>query len=149
MENAKIEEDITLRITRTYPAPPERVYKAWTDLEELKKWFGPKGTTVPEAELDLRVGGRYRITIVESDGTHIVGGEYQEISPPHRLVFTWKWEHEPEDSPATLVTVEFVARDYGTELMLTHERFPSADVRDLHDQGWSGCLDGLAEALAA
>jgi uncharacterized protein YndB with AHSA1/START domain len=148
MENPKINEETALELRRTLPAPPERVFRAWTEAGQVKQWFGPKGCTVPEAELDLRVGGRYRFTLEEPDGRHIVAGEYVEISPPERLVFTWKWEHVPEDSPETLVTVEFLPRGDGTEMVLTHERFPSADVRDLHNQGWTSSFDCLADALA-
>ncbi len=148
MENRKMNEDTALELRRTYPAPPERVFRAWTEVEQVKRWFGPKGCTVPEAELELRVGGRYRIVLEQAEGSHIVGGEFVEISPPERLVFTWKWEHLPGDSPETLVTVEFFPRGDGTEMVLTHERFPAADVRELHSQGWNSSFDSLGDLLA-
>lgn len=152
MENPRMvdgkAEEIMLELRRTFPAPRERVFQAWTDPEQVKKWFGPKGCTCPEAELDLRVGGRYRFVLEEPDGRHIVTGEYVEISAPERLVFTWKWEHSPKDSPETLVTVEFLPKGDGTEMVLTHERFPAEDLRDLHDQGWTSSMECLAELLA-
>ena len=148
MENPKMSEDTTLVLTRTYPYPREKVFRAWTEVEGVKRWFGPEACAVPEAELELRVGGRYRIVLEEPEGRHIVGGEYREISPPERLVFTWKWEHTPEDVPETLVTVEFLDKGASTELVLTHERFPTTEVRDLHNQGWSSSFDCLADALA-
>jgi uncharacterized protein YndB with AHSA1/START domain len=148
MENPKMAEEIVLELRRTYPTPRERVFRAWTDPEQVKKWFGPKGCTCPEAELDLRVGGRYRFVLEEPDGRHIVAGEYVEISAPERLVFTWKWEHVPQDSPETLVTVEFLPKGDGTEMVLTHERFPAEDLRDLHNQGWASSLECLDELLA-
>ena len=148
MENPKIVDETMLELRRTYPASPDKVYRAWTEAEQVKKWFGPEVCDCTEAEVDLRVGGRYRFVLDEPDGRHIVGGEYVELSPPGKLVFTWKWEHVPEDSPATLVTVEFLPKGDGTELVLTHERFPAADVRDLHNQGWIGCLNCLDKLLA-
>lgn len=148
MENAKMNEEITLELRRTYPVPRERVFRAWTEPEQLKKWFGPKNVTCTEAELDLRVGGRYRFTLEEPEGKHIAVGEYVEISAPERLVFTWKWEHSPAESPETLVTVEFLPKGDGTEMVLTHERFPAADVRDLHNEGWTSSFECLADLLA-
>ena len=148
MENAKMAEEIVLELRRTYSVPRERVFRAWTDPEQVKKWFGPQGCTCPEAELDLRPGGRYRFVLEEPDGRHVVVGKYVEISAPERLVFTWKWEHGPQDSPETLVTVEFMPKGDGTEMVLTHERFPAADVRDLHNEGWTSSLKCLDEALA-
>lgn len=148
MENPKIDEETMLEMRRIYAAPPQRVFQAWTEPEQVKRWFGPKGCTCPEAEVDLRLGGRYRFVLEEPDGKHIVGGEYVEISPPGKLVFTWKWEHMPEDAPETLVTVEFLPKGDGTEMVLTHERFPDAALRDLHNEGWTGCLEGLEQLLA-
>ncbi len=147
MENPKISEELMLELRRTFPAPREQVFQAWTQPELVKKWFGPKGYPCLEAELDLRVGGRYRITLAGLEGKHILGGEYVEISSPERLVFTLKWEHMPEDSPETLVTVEFLPKGDGTEIVLTHERLPAADVRDSYGQGWASSFDCLAEVL--
>ena len=140
---------LTLTLTRTYAAPREAVFRAWTDPDALKQWFGPTDEfTTPIAEVDLRMGGRYRIGMQSPDqeDLHIVGGVYREIEPPEKLVFTLSWE-EGIDVGETLVTVEF--RDLGgsTEVVLTHERFPSEEARDKHHEGWSGCLDRLPKAL--
>ena len=79
--------------------------------------------------------------------THIVTGTYQEVSPPQRLVFTWKWETEPQHGE-TLVTIEFLDRGGKTEVILTHERFPSETARDEHHKGWTGCLDRLGKVVS-
>jgi uncharacterized protein YndB with AHSA1/START domain len=73
-------------------------------------------------------------------------GVYREVRPPERLVYTWRWEAEPELGE-TLVTVEFLDRGASTEVVLTHERFPSDAVRDQHGTGWSSCLECLAEVV--
>lgn len=137
-----------LRITRTYAAPPEKVYAAWTDPQALKCWFAPSDAfQTPEVEADVRVGGRYRIVMRASDGEwHRVGGIYREVAPPRKLVFTWAWESTPERE--SLVTVEFIARGNETELVLLHERFADAAVRDRHEQGWQGCLGRLPQVWA-
>ena len=87
------------------------------------------------------------ITFEGPDGKHILGGEYVEITSPDKLVFTLKWENSLEDSPETLVTVEFLPKGDGTEMVLTHERIPAADVRDGYGKGWISSFDCLAEVL--
>lgn len=138
----------TLRLTRTFAAPREKVFGAWTHPEELKKWFHPPGYETPSAEIDLRVGGKYRIGMRKlPDGeVFYLSGTYREVRPPERLVYTWKWEAEPELGD-TVVTVEFHGRGGSTEIVLTHELFPTEKARQEHEHGWSGGLDNLARIL--
>src|SRR5262249_55622945 len=87
-------KDTTLTITRTFNAKPEAVFKPWTDPQALMRWFAPSDDfTTPVAEVDPRVGGRYRIQMKDPAGQfHTVRGTYREVTPPARLVFTWTWE---------------------------------------------------------
>ncbi len=147
--------DSTLRITRTFNAPREKVFRAGTDPQELRRWFAPSDDySTPLAEVDLRVAGRYRIQMKTADGaTYTVKGAYREVRPPERLVFTWAWEGERcggqglTEYYETLVTLEFRTVPEGTELTLTHECFPSTDERDKHSEGWTGCLGQLEKLL--
>jgi uncharacterized protein YndB with AHSA1/START domain len=130
-----------LTINRTLAVPAERVWRALTDPAALAAWFWPRrfATTT---EVDLRVGGRYRI-----DGTAAgmaVSGEYVTVEPPNKLVFTWRWDGEPGE---TLVTIELTPVATGTELALRHERFGDDETRDNHAQGWHDCLDRLPAHL--
>jgi uncharacterized protein YndB with AHSA1/START domain len=110
---------------------------------------------VPLAEVDLRVGGTYRIQMKAPDGElHTVGGVYREVAAPEKLVFTWAWEagggcgdSENEQPAETLVTVEFREKGQSTEVILTHELFPNTESRDKHDEGWSGCLARLEKVV--
>lgn len=99
------------------------------------------------AEVDLRVGGRYRLGMRAPDGAavYVCTGVYREVTPPSRLVYTWAWEGQ--DGPETLVTVEFLDRGGATEVVLTHEGFADAGSRDQHATGWNGCLGSLARTL--
>lgn len=132
-----------LRLSRTLPSPAERVWQAFTDPAALAAWLWPERFATT-AEVDLRVGGRYRI---EGPGAGMaVAGEYVAVEAPRRLVFTWRWDGEPDE---TLVTVELTPTAAGTELVLVHERFTDDAQRDEHAKGWSDCLDRLPGWLAA
>jgi uncharacterized protein YndB with AHSA1/START domain len=144
--------ETVLHMTRRFEAPPERVFDAWTDPALLKRWFhaGPDWTT-PEADVDLREGGRYRLAMRTTEGeVHAVVGEYKEISRPDRLVYTWAWEssENAEMGTETLVTVEFNGEGDGTAVELTHTGFPSENSRDQHAHGWEGCLANLERLFA-
>jgi uncharacterized protein YndB with AHSA1/START domain len=137
----------SITIKRHLKAPRERVWKAWTTGEALKRWFGPSdATSIDVAEVDLRPGGRYRIVMRENGGeTHEVGGVYREIEPYARLVFTWAWVTTPERE--SLVTVQLKEVGAETDLTLTHEHFFDEAARDRHQHGWSGSLDRLERHL--
>lgn len=131
----------TLHLTRVLAAPPERVWRAFTDPAALAAWFWPQRFATT-AETDLRVGGRYRI---DGPGAGMaVGGKYVSVEPPSRLVFTWRWDGEVDE---TLVTLHLVPAGNGTELTLTHEGFTDDPTRDNHAKGWSDCLDRLPDGL--
>jgi uncharacterized protein YndB with AHSA1/START domain len=144
--------ETVLYLTRTFKGPRDRVFKAWTDPWELKGWFAPSDDfTTPEAEVDLRPGGRYSIAM-KSPGGHLfrVVGYFKEVKPPERLVYTWAWETGKmgDEGEETLVTVEFRGHGDATEVLLTHERFSTREARDEHAKGWTGCLERLGKLLA-
>jgi uncharacterized protein YndB with AHSA1/START domain len=150
MEQAKLREKPSLALSRTYPVAPEKVWRAWTDPQALKRWFGPgPGESVSVATLDVRVGGRFRIVFGGAQGTdHEVQGVYKEVVPNRKLVFTWTW---PNSTPEreSVVTIVFKAAASGTELDFRHEQLFDESVRDGHQRGWSGALDKLAGFLGA
>ena len=130
-------------------APRERVFEAWTRPEHLRRWWGPRSVRCTEAEIDLRVGGRYRIANELPDGSVVwIVGEFELVAPPERLVYTWLLEPGPPSRER--VTVRFEPKDGATtEVIVVHERIGSVAARDQHEQGWEGCLDGLAGWLEA
>ncbi len=149
MAQSTATQETTLRITRTFAAPRDRVFQAWTDPEKLKQWWGPPGYVTLVAEVDLRVGGHYRFGMKKIPDGEIfyLSGSYREVRPPERLVYTWRWENEPHGTE-TLVAVEFRGLGASTEVVLSHEMFPTRDARDQHDMGWTGCLERLVALLA-
>jgi uncharacterized protein YndB with AHSA1/START domain len=138
----------SLTLKRRLAAPPDRCFRAWTEPEALKRWFGPPNTEIVVAESDPRVGGRYRLVMRAADGEeHDVSGEYREVVANRRLVFTWAWRTTPERQ--SLVTVEFAPDGGATALTVTHEQFADEEARDRHRQGWTGALDKLVVFCAA
>ena len=138
---------VTLVVRRMIRASAERLFEAWTQPSQLKQWWGPESVTCIAAQVDLRVGGRYRIANQFPDGSVVwIIGEFQVIEPPHRLTYTWQIEESSGSSE--LVAVRFEPRDSATEVIVTHTRIPDRTTRDRHEQGWLGCLNGLAEYLS-
>jgi len=140
-----------VRVSQRYPVPRSRLFQAWTDAAEMRNWFSPVGFTTPFAEAEVRPGGRFRIAMKPPEGEAVfyAHGEYRDVTPPERLVFTWSWEgNEYERMGETLVTVEFLDDGDGSELVLTHELIPDAAARTQHEEGWALCLEHLRVALA-
>jgi uncharacterized protein YndB with AHSA1/START domain len=139
-----------LRIERTFAAPPEEVFDAWTNPEVLRRWWAVQPSwRTPVADVDLRVDGGYRLSMEDPDSgeIHTVFGEYREVRRPERLVYTWTWEGTgPMAGHESLVTVEFrgVGEGGGTLVVLEHAGLLDAASRDRHRGGWTGTLENLA-----
>ncbi len=140
-----------LEIEREIVAPVERVFAALSQAELLQKWHAPFDYTVHHAEVDLRVGGTYRITMKPpgKEIYHTAYGTYQEITPNVKLVYTWQWDDDSHPGVEnTLVTLGFESIDgTTTKLKLRHERFPNEAECEDHQKGWNACLDNLPKAL--
>lgn len=139
-----------LVLTRVFAAPRALVFRAWTEPERAALWWGPQGFEILSCQMDVRPGGSWRMALRAHDGTiHVKQGIYREITPPERLVFTWKWL-DPAGIPGheTIVTVSFEQQGSGTKLTLHQAMFEIAEIRDEHHTGWSGCMDRFAEYLA-
>ncbi|HYM11932.1 MAG TPA: SRPBCC domain-containing protein [Bryobacterales bacterium] len=137
------ESNDTLVVRRLIPATREEVFAAWTDPESIKHWMCPGDATTAEAQLDPRVGGKFRIVMKGRSQDYEHTGEYQVVEPPSKLVFTWT--SKGTDDQPTLVTVELFARGEHCELVLTHARFPRVEAMRSHKNGWSQITDRLAE----
>jgi len=141
----KTSEKTSLEIKRFINAPRARVYAAWTDPAQLKQWWGPEGVQTRNFTSDARVGGKYRWDLLNQEGEEMtVYGEYRELVPGRKIVFTWQWDDdEAWKNVSSVVTVELADRDGGTELTLTHENLPSEASRDRHNEGWNSVIDRL------
>ena len=136
----------TLVIRKVIPASREEVFAAWTDPESIKDWMCPGEIVRAEAQLDVRVGGAFRVLMKGGAQDFDHTGLYQIIEPPSKLAFTWISAGTNHQS--TLVTVELFERGEATELVLTHENLPTADAKKRHEGGWSSIADKLADYFA-
>jgi len=139
------ENTYRLSVRRRIPAPPEVVYEAWIEPQGIREWMCPGDVLSAEAFLDVRVGGSYRIVMKAKDRDHVHTGVYQVVEPPSKLVFTWSEEGNPAPS---LVTVEIFGHGGESELVLTHERFPTIDIMKRYEGGWGQIVDRFARYVA-
>jgi uncharacterized protein YndB with AHSA1/START domain len=135
-----------ISVRRVLNAPPERVFKAWTQPELMAQWFFPGQGWRVRATADVRVGGRYELAMVDVEGgQHLQFGVYRELVPVSRLVFTWSC---PELGVVdSVVTVMLEAQGKSTGLLLTHDLPPDPKIRKGHEDGWAGCLGNLEKLL--
>jgi uncharacterized protein YndB with AHSA1/START domain len=136
-----------LIVRRVMRAAREAVFAAWTDPESMREWMCPGDIMSADAQLDPRPGGSYRIVMKGPAGEWEHTGEYLAVEPPSKLVFTWI--SKSTGNQPTLVTVELFDRGDDCELVLTHERFASADALRRHKGGWGQIVDRLDRHLAS
>jgi uncharacterized protein YndB with AHSA1/START domain len=141
-------DGLVLRLTCVLDAPRTRIFAALTEPGDLAKWWGPHGFTTPEIDLDLRVGGGYRLTMQPPEGEPFhLSGEYVEIDPPSRLVYTFRWdEPDPDDRP-TVVTLSLDDVAGNTEVSLWQGEFVTDARLALHHSGWTDSLEKLRELI--
>ncbi len=140
-----------IRIERTFTARVDVVFEAWTSAELLRRWYPPGADwDTPVAEVDLRVGGRLRIVMRSPDGEEFGGGgEYREITPPTRLVFTWAWDRPDVSAGVQLVEVDFTEHADGTTtVVMTNRGLVDEQSRESHREGWEESFDNLARVVA-
>ena len=135
----------SLEIKRFINAPRDRVYAAWTDPAQLKEWFGPENVRTRNFTADASVGEKYLWELINEEGEDMkISGEYRELISRKKIVFTWKWDDdEAWNNTSSVVTVELSDCDGGTELRLIHEKLPSEESRDRHNEGWNSVVDRL------
>jgi uncharacterized protein YndB with AHSA1/START domain len=136
-----------LRIERTFAASAEEVFDAWTSPEVMRRWFhcAPDWET-PDAEVDLRVGGRVRVLMRKPDGTEAgARGEYTLIDRPHRLAMTWTFDDDPSNEQ--LIELSFSESEGSTSVLMVNSGISTDERRKAQDWGWHGCLHELERVL--
>jgi uncharacterized protein YndB with AHSA1/START domain len=145
-------------ITRTFPARIERLWEAFTNVSDMLKWHSPVGMTNPHAEVDLRVGGKYAITMkYDETGEDVtVRGMYKVIEKPTKLVYTWKWDGSDEETEVTVLFTE--KSEDETMVTVIHAGFSlhptESDIKnnwthESHKQGWTTAFEKLEKLVQA
>ena len=141
----------TLRMTRNFAVPVERLYAAWTDPAQACRWMGPRNVSCRVDRWDFQEGGSYEMVLVSPDNKeHAAHGVFGTIDPPNRLTMSWAWQHEGEmQGVETFLDLKFIATAKGeSELQLTHMMLPSTEMAENHAGGWQGALECLEAYLA-
>ena len=152
MSTTATAENLTLTVSRHIKAAPARVFDAWTDPEQLTRWLFAGNSRLVSAKNDLRPGGEYALVMTGcaggsgDNGEKVIGGVYKEIKKPSKLVFSWG-RIPPGDDGETIVTIDLVEVQGGTQITLTHEGFATEESRDGHNLGWNGILDSLERMM--
>ena len=140
---------LTLDLERVLAVAPSVACRAFSNQDELAKWWGPEGFTVPSLEFNPRVGASYRIEMKPPDGdSFYLTGVFREVDPPTRLAYTFVWDPADPDDVETLVELSF--RDLGerTEVILEQAPFKTEDRLELHRNGWTESLDKLEKVIS-
>jgi uncharacterized protein YndB with AHSA1/START domain/DNA-binding transcriptional ArsR family regulator len=150
-KGARVTEDPAqvVRIERTFDAPAEEVFDAWTSAEVIRRWFKPgQGWGTPRAEVDLRVGGTMRVVMRAPDGAEVgASGEFTLIERPHRLAFTWTFDDDPSNQQ--MIELEFTEQAGATTVLFVNSKISDEKKRDEQYGGWQACLDNMERALAS
>jgi uncharacterized protein YndB with AHSA1/START domain len=141
MSDALRDAGHALKITRIIHASRQEVFEAWTNAELVKQWMCPEGSSVSFVELDVRVGGAFRVDMHVDGADTIHTGIYREIIPPEKLVFTWVSRHTHYRE--SLVTLEFLAHGEATELILLQTLLPDDEAVERHTVGWTQLIKHL------
>jgi uncharacterized protein YndB with AHSA1/START domain len=140
--------DRVVEIERTFDAPAEDVFDAWTSPDVMRRWFHCEADwATPEASVDLRVEGKVRVVMRRPDGSEATAhGEFRVIDRPSRLVMSWTFDDEPANEQ--LIELTFTESAGSTTVLLVNSRIWTDERRDSQDWGWRGCLDQLQRLLA-
>jgi uncharacterized protein YndB with AHSA1/START domain len=135
---------LALELRRVLPAAPPEVFRLFSDADELAKWWGPAGFSVPSLDFNPAVGSSYRIEMQPPEGdAFYLTGEFREVDPPTRLSFTFVWEPADPDDVETLVELSFRADGDSTEVDFRQGPFKTEERRELHRNGWGDSFEKL------
>jgi uncharacterized protein YndB with AHSA1/START domain len=139
---------LALNLECTLPAPPEEIFRMLTEPAQLVRWWGPHGLTIPAVDLNLVAGGRYRFRMAPPEGEPFhLSGEFLEIDPPWRLVFTFRWEEPTPDDRETVADLSLQSEGKGTRLSLSQGPFLTEERVALHRGGWTESFEKLQAVL--
>ncbi len=151
--NRSLKDDMTIVMTRTIPAPCDKLWLAWTRPETMRRWLTPGQNTVVAIEADVRVGGAFRIESVDpSGGRHVIAGRYHALEPGRHIAKTWIYDGPIAEirGLVTILEADFHAIEATTtELTLRHRRIDDRGAREVFEEGWPSCLEKLRSCMSS
>ncbi|GAB2693629.1 SRPBCC family protein [Mucilaginibacter koreensis] len=145
-------EETKVTAEKEFSVLAERLYEAWITPEDLKQWWKPSENQLKEVELDNKEGGRIKYVFVTKEGQPAITitGEYKEVKPNEKLVYTWNWDLASENTKKSdhQLTIEFSAADQGSKINVTQENFQDGEAVEPHEQGWQKALEDLSSYLS-
>lgn len=141
------ENPSTIHVEESFPVDKATLYKAWTEPDELKKWWKPLNKQLLRVENDLRAGGK---VVYEFEGELKISGEYKEVEKENRLVYSWNWSFPQKaiHDGDYLLHVQFNQAGNGSSLTVTQENFKDEHAIKPHREGWEASLAALKNYLA-
>jgi uncharacterized protein YndB with AHSA1/START domain len=144
-----IASGLWLHMARVLPASRPTAWRMITDPDELAKWWGPEGFTVPSVDFEPRVGERFRIAMQPPTGEPFyLLGDFREVSPPSHLSYTFVWDPPDPDDRETVVTLSLHDSGKQTQVQLTQGEFTTQERLELHENGWRESLEKLEALLS-
>lgn len=147
-----VNQETKVGAEKNFSAPVERLYKAWTTPEDLKQWWKPSENHLTNVELENREGGKIKYEFDNKDGQHAVTitGEYKEVKPNEKLVYTWNWDVASDNVKKSdhQLTITFSADGDGSKIAVTQENFQDGEAVKPHQEGWEKALNDLSEYLS-
>lgn len=149
MEN----KDFHLQAEKTFPVSVDELYDGWVNPEKLKQWWKPAGNQLREVEIDLTQGGQFRYVFETKDGQEDlkITGDYKEVEPKKRLVYSWNWELPHTQAVSNnefQLTIEFSNDQDNSKIKVTQENFKDQESIHPHQEGWNKALNDLHNFLA-
>ena len=146
MNDVQEMETNTLEVSKTYNVTVETVWNAWTNPEEISRWWLPQGFTEPSVpEVDLRIGGNFKYHMKPAEGDAFYAhGVFKEIIPNELIKSTWQWSNGDQE---TLLTVKFNEVEDGTQLTVIHELFQDEEQKNMHADGWNSYMSRIERIL--
>lgn len=148
MDEAEQPTATRLHLEKFLGVPQDRVFAAFVDAEQLRRWWGPAGFAVPRLQFDAVEGMDYRIAMQPPDGDVFhIRGNFRAVEPPRRLIFTFVYEEPDPDDQETLVTLTFESADLGTRVILEQGPFKTTARLNLHRDGWTDTFERLERSF--
>lgn len=160
MNQAAVNASEVVELRHHYQATPEQVFEAWSNPEALGQWFGPHSHNCKIEKFDFTEGGEYQIRMIpiekdkdpdctgDTSKDSICAGTFVQIQAPNKIVMSFTWIENAGNIGDTLLTIDILDRDGGTDVVLLHEKLPDEELRKAHQGGWQGSLECLEEFLS-